>query len=130
MPQKYPCLTAEHDSYMIENWDTDTLVDFLKEQNLKLDKNDLEILHKQKVDSQAFLKLTEKKLLAPSYNFPGIYVLLVQELEKGIEKYSIDGNGISTIRQFLLKTYPLEDKELTTMYKRNKGRLGNMPCYT
>ena len=60
--------TTEHDSYLVENWDTETLIDYLKEQNLKLDdKKHYDILRKQEVDGQAFLELTKEKL----YNFPG-----------------------------------------------------------
>jgi len=64
--------TTEHDSYLVENWDTETLIDYLKEQNLKLDdKKHYDILRKQEVDGQAFLELTKEELLAPPYNFPG-----------------------------------------------------------
>ncbi len=56
--------TAEHDSCLVENWDTETLINFLKKQNLKLDDDNLRIFCKQKVDGQAFLELTEEKLLA------------------------------------------------------------------
>ena len=47
--------TAEHDSYLVENWDTETLIDYLKEQNLKLDDDDLGILRKQKLTARPFL---------------------------------------------------------------------------
>jgi hypothetical protein len=54
---------AEHDSYLVENWDTETLINFLKEQNLKLDdKKHYDILRKQEVDGQAFLELTKEEL--------------------------------------------------------------------
>jgi hypothetical protein len=110
--------TAEHDSYLVENWDTETLIDFLKEQNLKLDDDDLGILRKQKVDGQAFLELTKEELLASPYNFPGgPAIKLAKEikalkekpkrafssyrsLKEVLTKYGIDGNGIGTIRQF------------------------------
>src|SRR4051812_2119387 len=110
--------TAEHDSYLVENWDTETLIDFLKEQNLKLDDDNLGILRKQKVTGLSFLELTKEDLLAPPYNFPGgPAVLLAKEaktlkekpkrafssyrsLKEVLTKYGIDGNGIGTIRQF------------------------------
>ena len=47
--------TAEHDSYLIENWDTETLIDFLKEQNLKLDDDDLGILRNERLPASPFL---------------------------------------------------------------------------
>ncbi|GET63761.1 hypothetical protein GLOIN_2v1587390 [Rhizophagus irregularis DAOM 181602=DAOM 197198] len=49
----YRAKSAEHDSYLVENWDTETLIVFLKEQNLKLDDDDLGILRKQKIDGQS-----------------------------------------------------------------------------
>ncbi|GBB89935.1 hypothetical protein RclHR1_01680006 [Rhizophagus clarus] len=138
--------TAEHDSYSVENWDTETLIDFLKEQNLKLDDDDLGILRKQKVDGQAFLELTEEKLLVSPYNFPGgPAIKLAKEikalkekpkrafstyrsLKEVLTKYSIDGIGIGTIRQFPPATYNLEDddEELVQCIKEIKRRLGNM----
>ena len=54
--------TAEHDSYLVENWDTETLIDFLKEQNLKLDDDDLGILRNEKITGQTFLGLTKEEL--------------------------------------------------------------------
>src|SRR5688572_18518345 len=111
--------TAEHDSYLVENWDTETLIDYLKEQNLKLDdKKHYDILRKQEVDGQAFLELTKEELLASPYNFPGgPAIKLAKEaktlkekpkrafssyrsLKEVLTKYGIDGNGIGTIRQF------------------------------
>ncbi|PKC05190.1 hypothetical protein RhiirA5_421203 [Rhizophagus irregularis] len=116
---------AEHDSYLVENWDTETLIDFLKEQNLKLDDDDLGILRKQKIDGQAFLELTKEELLASPYNFPGgPAIKLAKEikalkekpkrafstyrsLKEVLAKYGIDG----TIRQFPPATYKLEDDD-------------------
>src|SRR2546421_11898645 len=55
--------TAEHDSYLVENWDTETLINFLKEQNLKLADDDLGILRKEKIDGPSFLDMTEEKIM-------------------------------------------------------------------
>jgi len=46
--------TAEHNSYLVENWDMETLIDFLKEQNLKLDDDELGILRKEKLPVKHF----------------------------------------------------------------------------
>ncbi|RIA84986.1 hypothetical protein C1645_393631 [Glomus cerebriforme] len=54
--------TAENDSYLVENWDTETLIDFLKEQNLKLDDDHFKILRKKKINGKSFLLMNEKKL--------------------------------------------------------------------
>ena len=120
--------TAEHDSYLVENWDTETLIDFLKEQNLKLDdKKHYDILRKQEVDGQAFLELTEEKLLASPYNFPGgpaiklaKEILALKEklkcsfflycsLKEVLTKYGIDSNGTDTIPIFSLQTHEIQD---------------------
>ena len=60
--------TAEHDSYLVENWDTETLIDFLKEQNLKLDNNDLGILHNEKITGLSFLDMTEENYVVMDLN--------------------------------------------------------------
>src|SRR5271170_837475 len=114
--------TVEHDSYLVENWDTDTLIDYLKEQNLKLDdKKHYDILRKQEVDGQAFLELTEEKLLTPPYNFPGGPAIKLAKEIKGLKEkpkrsfssyrslkevlaeYGIDFNGTDTIPIFSLQ---------------------------
>ena len=48
--------TAEHDSYLVENWDTETLIDFLKKQNLKLDeKSTMIFFASKKLTARPFL---------------------------------------------------------------------------
>ena len=96
--------------------DTETLIDFLKEQNLKLDDDDLGILRNEKITGLSFLDMTEEKLR--SYGFKGgPATLLAKEaktlkekpkrafstyrsLKEVLAKYNIGGNGIGTIRQF------------------------------
>src|SRR6266498_3500053 len=105
--------TTEHDSYLVENWDTETLINFLKEQNLKLDDNNLKILRKEKIDGPSFLDMTEEKFMKA-----GLKIRLTMKLAKEVQtlkeklkrafstyhslkevltKYGIDSNGISTI---------------------------------
>ncbi|CAG8652072.1 12042_t:CDS:2 [Funneliformis caledonium] len=80
-------METEHDSYLVENWDIETLIAFLKEQNLKLDdKKHYDILRKQEVTGLSFLKLTEEKLIAPPYNFPGRPALLLAEEIKALKE--------------------------------------------
>jgi hypothetical protein len=47
------------DSYLIENWNTETLIVYLKEQELKLDDDDYAILRKKKFNGLSFLELTK-----------------------------------------------------------------------
>src|SRR3954449_3719154 len=76
--------TAEHDSYLVENWDTETLIDFLKEQNLKLDDDDLGILRNEKITSLSFLDMTEEKLR--SYEFKGEPATLLAKEAKTLKE--------------------------------------------
>ncbi|PKK58988.1 hypothetical protein RhiirC2_795471 [Rhizophagus irregularis] len=137
--------TAEYDSCLVENWDTETLIDFLKEQNLKLDdKKHYDVLRNEEITGLSFLDMTEEKLR--SYGFKGgPATLLAKEaktlkeklkrafssyrsLKEVLAKYGIDGNGIGTIRRFPPATYKLEDddEELVQCIKEIKHRLGNM----
>src|SRR5205823_11100817 len=108
--------TAEHDSCLVENWDTETLIDFLKEQNLKLDDDDLGILRNEKITGLSFLDMTEEKLR--SYGFKGgPATLLAKEaktlkekpkrafssyrsLSEVLAKYDINSDSITSIPQF------------------------------
>src|SRR5256884_5097683 len=120
--------TTEHDSYLVENWDTETLIDYLKERNLKLDdKKHYDILRKQEVDGQALLELHEEKLLASPYNFSGRPVIKLakeakvlkeklkhsfssyRSLKEVLTKYGIDSNGTDTIPIFSLQTHEIQD---------------------
>jgi hypothetical protein len=48
---------------LIENWDTETLIIFLYDLNINLNENDFKIFHKQKINSQTFPDMTEKKFI-------------------------------------------------------------------
>src|SRR4051794_16128613 len=108
--------TAEHDSYLVENWDTDTLIVHLKEQNLKLDDDDFRILREQKITGLSFLDMTKDDFKECGLKI-GPATLLAKEaktlkekpkrafssyrsLKEMLAKYNIDGNGIGTIQQF------------------------------
>ncbi|GBC03470.1 hypothetical protein RclHR1_05140004 [Rhizophagus clarus] len=71
--------TAEYDSYLIENWDTETLINFLKEQDLKLEKKYYDILYKEKIDEPTFLDMTEKKFIKAGLKM-GPAIKLVKEV--------------------------------------------------
>ena len=45
---------------LLENWDTETLIIFLRDLNINLDEDDFKILCKQKIDDQTFPDITEK----------------------------------------------------------------------
>ena len=50
-------------SSLVENWDTETLIIFLRDLNINLDEDDFKILCKQKIDGQTFPDMTEKKFM-------------------------------------------------------------------
>src|SRR2546430_17693477 len=108
--------TAEHD--LVENWDTETLIDFLKEQNLKLEKKHFDILREEEINGLSFLDLTREDF--EHYGFKGgPATLLAKEakvlkekpnrsfssyrrLKEELAKYGIDFNSTDTIPIFFL----------------------------
>src|SRR6266516_979904 len=108
--------TTEHDSYLVENWDTETLINYLKEQNLKLDdKKHYDILRKQEVDGQAFLKLTKEELLASPYNFPGgPAIKLAKEIKALKEKPKRAFSSYKSLSEVLAK-YDINSDSITSI---------------
>ena len=48
---------------LVKNWDTETLIIFLRDLDINLDENDFKILRKQKIDGQTFPDMTERKFM-------------------------------------------------------------------
>ena len=48
---------------LVENWDTETLIIFLRDLNINLNEDDFKILRKQKIDGQIFSDMTERKFM-------------------------------------------------------------------
>ncbi|GES96037.1 P-loop containing nucleoside triphosphate hydrolase protein [Rhizophagus clarus] len=55
--------TFSNCSTLAENWDTETLINFLRDLNINLDEDDFKILRKEKIDGQIFPDMTEKKFM-------------------------------------------------------------------
>src|SRR5215217_4904870 len=55
--------TSSNRFSLVKNWDTETLVIFLRDLNINLDEDDFKILRKQKIDGQTFPDMTEKKFM-------------------------------------------------------------------
>src|ERR1051325_599054 len=119
--------TAEHDSYLVENWDTETLIDFLKEQNLKLDDDDLAIFRNEKITGLSFLDMTKDDFKECGLKI-GPATLLAKEaktlkekpkrafssyrsLSEVLAKYGIDSNGTDTIPLFSLQTHEIQESD-------------------
>ncbi|RGB33831.1 hypothetical protein C1646_761321 [Rhizophagus diaphanus] len=100
----------------IKKYKTNAFIEFLKkEENLKLDDDDLKVIRKEKVNGRDFLKLTEEKL-----ERHGMKLGPALRLADFIKEYAI--------RQFPPKTYTLkdDDEELEQYIREIKRRLGNM----
>ncbi|RIA86467.1 hypothetical protein C1645_829231 [Glomus cerebriforme] len=54
--------TANHSS-LVKNWDTETLIIFLRDLDINLDEDNFKILRKQKIDGQIFPDMTERKFM-------------------------------------------------------------------
>src|SRR3954470_15137848 len=117
--------TAEHDSYLVENWDTETLIDFLKEQNLKFDDDDLGILRNEKIDGPSFLDMTEEKFKQAGLKMNSAMKLTKEakalkekpkrafssykSLSEVLVRYNIDSNSTNSIPLFTLQTHEIQD---------------------
>ena len=55
--------TSSNRFSLIENWDTKTLVIFLRDLDINLDEDDFKILCKQKIDGQTFPDMTKRKFM-------------------------------------------------------------------
>src|SRR4051795_7581609 len=55
--------TSSNRFSLVENWDTETLVIFLRDLNINLDEDDFKILRREKIDDQIFPDMTEKKFM-------------------------------------------------------------------
>src|ERR1044072_2448882 len=55
--------TFSNRSTLVERWDTQTLIIFLRDLDINLDEDDFKILCKQKIDGQTFPDMTERKFM-------------------------------------------------------------------
>ena len=55
--------TYSNRSTLVKNWDTETLIIFLRDLDINLDEDDFKILRKQKIDGQTFPDMTERKFM-------------------------------------------------------------------
>ena len=52
---------------VINGWDTDEVVDFLRKQGLRLSESHFQILHQEEIDGSAFLDLSQEDLQASGF---------------------------------------------------------------
>ncbi|CAG8524063.1 14903_t:CDS:1, partial [Acaulospora colombiana] len=106
---------TEHDAYLVENWDTETLILHLQEQDLKLGEKHFDVLRNKEIDGQVFLDMTEEKFMQAGLEM-GPAMKLAKEakslktlpkrpfssyrsLKEVLTKYDLN-NGVTSIPQF------------------------------
>ena len=55
--------TSSNRFSLAENWDTETLIIFLRDLDINLDEDNFKILRKQKINGQTFTDMTERKFM-------------------------------------------------------------------
>ncbi|CAG8484119.1 3643_t:CDS:2 [Ambispora leptoticha] len=122
-------ITSDLENYTnVEKWDTETLVVFLKEQDLKLDDEDFAIIRNEKINGQDFLDMTEEKF--QSYGLKGGPAMRLAKEVKALKdntkrayssyrtlkdfkavlaKYGIISGDITRIPQFTPVTFKIDE---------------------
>ncbi len=67
-------------SDVVKNFNTKELINYLRKKNLKLDKDDIKILRKEKIASSDFLKLTKEDFRSISFTL-GLTTKLTKFIE-------------------------------------------------
>ena len=103
--------TSSNRFSLVENWDTETLIIFLRDLDINLDEDDFKILRKQKIDGQTFPDMTEKKFMkdgikrGPAMKLEKQAKILKEKtraLEKGkIEYFWLFPCGVWSIQHFV-----------------------------
>ena len=108
--------TTEHDSYLVENWDTETLIDFLKEQNLKLDdKKHYDVLRNREIDGQVFIDMSKEDFMQAGLEM-GPAMKLAKEAKTLKEKPKRAFSSYKSLKEVLAK-YGIEDGHPTIYTK-------------
>src|ERR1044072_6695231 len=103
--------TFSNRSSLVENWNTETLIIFLRNLDINLDEDDFKILRKQKIDGQTFPDMTERKFIKdgikrePAMKLEKQAKILKEKtraLEKGkIEYFWLFPCGIWSLQHFI-----------------------------
>ena len=115
---------------LVKNWDTETLINFLCDLNINLDEDNFKILRKEKIDSQIFLDMTEKKFIKDGMKWgpamkldkqAKIFREKLRAFEKGkIEYFWLFPCGIWSIQHFISWSSnifgPTERNEVYTVF--------------
>src|ERR1044071_8970878 len=122
--------TFSNHSTLVKNWDTETLIIFLRDLDINLDEDDFKILHKQKIDGQTFPDMTERKFMKdgikrePAMKLKKQAKILKEKtraLEKGkIEYFWLFPCGVWSLQHFISWSTnmfgPTEKNEIHTVF--------------
>ena len=83
-------------SDVVKDFNTEELIDYLGRKNLKLDKDDIKILHKEKISGLAFLKLTKEDFRSIGLALGPATVLteFIESLSQKLRNYSSDRKSV------------------------------------
>ncbi|RIA87632.1 hypothetical protein C1645_739974 [Glomus cerebriforme] len=78
-------------SDVVKDFNTEKFIDYLGRKNLKLDKDDIKILHKEKIASSDFLELTEEKFHSIGFALGPVTRLtkFIKSLNQKLQNYSL-----------------------------------------
>ena len=104
----------------IKKYDTGALISFLQERDLGLDLDDENIIRKEKIVGQDFLKLTEEKFR--SYGMPGGPALRLADFAKECKD--------KKLRSFSSYKTKKDLKEVLAKHGVQDGRITDIPQFT
>ncbi len=103
---------------VVKDFNTEELIDYLERKNLKLDKDDIKILRKEKISGLAFLKLTKEDFhnIGLTLGLATVLAEFIEGLSQKLQNYSslktlndlkemlrrnkVNGEDITNIKQF------------------------------
>ncbi|CAB4383983.1 unnamed protein product [Rhizophagus irregularis] len=126
-------MPSEIDSLPVENWDIDTLIIFLRGQDLKFDDDDFEILRREKITGFDFTNMTKEEFERCGLKIgPSKRLVKVAETLKDPSKCSFSYRSLKQVlkeynsSKILPGTYPLTDED-EEEYTNNKSLPGTYP---
>ncbi|RGB22680.1 hypothetical protein C1646_43476 [Rhizophagus diaphanus] len=120
-------MSTKIDSLPVENWNTDTLIAFLRKQDLKFDNDDFEILRREKITGFDFTNMTKEEFEHCGLKIgPSRRLVEIAEAFKSRSKYSFSYHSLKEVLKeykILSGTYPLKD-DASTVFPLSKKSVG------
>jgi hypothetical protein len=112
---------TEIDPYLVKDWDTESLIIFLKEQNLKLEEKDFDILRNEEIIGQDFIEMTEEDFLSCELE-GGPAMRLAEEAKTLKEKSKRSFSSYLSLEEVLIK-YGIRSESITRIPQFVPGTL-------